>query len=138
MILKREITLKAVVTERLKAELIEGTREAISRVEAQQEELDRQTRRMMLDLQRADMSRAMAFRQQVEVEKRKQDDVKAALKEQLTEFEALEYGTEIVRGTLEGQVEIQPGDNIQERLAQAEILIEDDVVKEIRDPAPSE
>lgn len=136
MILKREILLKAVVTERLKTELVEAVQEAIQRVEEQQDDLERQSRRMMLELQRTDMQRAMAFRQQLEIEKRKQEDVKAALQEQLKEYQDLEMGTEFPRGTIESQVEVQVGDNIQEKLARAEILVEDDIIKELRDPAP--
>ncbi len=136
MILKREILLKAVVTERLKTELCEAVQEAIQRVEEQQDDLERQSRRMMLELQRTDMQRAMAFRQQLEIEKRKQEDVKAALQEQLKEYQDLEMGTEFPRGTIESQVEVKVGDNIQEKLARAEILVEDDIIKELRDPAP--
>lgn len=135
MILKRQILLKAVVTERLKEQLIQDVQDAILRVEESQEELDRQSRRLMLELQRTDMNRAMAFRQQLEAEKRKQDDVKAELQEQLTAYQGLELGEEIARGTLEGDVEVGVGDNLVEKLGQAEILVEDDVVKEIRDPA---
>jgi hypothetical protein len=135
MILKRQILLKAVVTERLKEQLIQDVQDAIQRVEESQDELDRQSRRLMLELQRTDMNRAMAFRQQLEAEKRKQDDVKAELQEQLTAYQGLELGEEIARGTLEGDIEVGVGDNLVEKLGQAEILVEDDVVKEIRDPA---
>ena len=135
MILKREILLKAVVTERLQAELIQSVEEAIQRVEDQQSELDRQSRRLMLELQRTDMNRAMAFRQQLEVEKRKQEDVKSALQEQLKEYRELQLGEEFARGTIEGQVEVQVGDNIQEKLGRAEILTKDDIIQELRDPA---
>ena len=135
MILKRQILLKALVTDRLKAELIQTVQEAIQRVDEEQNELDRQSSRLMLELQRTDMSRAMAFRQQLQAEKRKREDVKAALQEQLKEYEALEMGSEFDRGTLEGEVEVKVGDNIQEKLGQAEILVKDDVIQEIRDPA---
>lgn len=135
MILKREVLLKAVVTERLKSELIEAVQEAIQRVDEQQEDLDRQSRRLMLELQRTDMQRAMAFRQQLEIEKRKQEDVKAALQEQLAEYNGLELGSEFTRGTIESHVDVQVGDNIQDKLARAEILVEDDIIKEVRDPA---
>jgi hypothetical protein len=135
MILKRQVLLKAVVTERLKEELIQSVEEAIARVQDEQDELDRQSRRLMLELQRTDMNRAMAFRQQLEAEKRKREDLKSALEEQRTAYQGLELGTEFERGSLESDVEVKVGDNIQERLGQAEILVEDDIIKEIRDPA---
>jgi hypothetical protein len=135
MILKRQVLLKAVVTETLKEELIRGVEETIQRVQDSQDELERQSRRLMLELQRTDLNRAMAYRQQLDAEKRKHEDVKAALQEQLQEYQALELGTEFERGTIEGDVEIQVGDNIEEKMGQAEVLIQDGIVKEIRDPA---
>jgi hypothetical protein len=133
MILKRQVLLKAVVTDRLKEELIQSVEEAIARVVEEQDELDRQSRRLMLELQRTDMNRAMAFRQQLEGEKRKREDLKAALQEQRQAYDALELGAEFERGTLESEVEVKIGDNIQAKLGQAEILVEDDIIKEIRD-----
>ena len=135
MILKRQILLKAIVTERLKQELHESVTEAIQRVEDEQDELDKQSRRLMLELQRTDLNRAMAFRQQLDAEKRKRDDLKAALQEQLKEYEGLTLGEEIARGTLEGDVEVKVGDNLEEKMGQAEIVVQDDIIKEIRDPA---
>ena len=135
MILKRQILLKAIVTERLKQQLIEDVNEAIQRIEEAQDELERQSRRLMLELQRTDLNRAMAFRQQLEVEKRRQDDAKNELQDQLKAYQELTLGEEIVRGTLEGDVEVGLGDNISDKLGGAEILVEDDVIKEIRDPA---
>ena len=135
MILKRQVVLKAVVTEKLKEELIQSVTETLRRVEESQDELERQSRRLMLELQRSDLNRAMAYRQQLDAEKRKHEDVKAALQEQLAEYNALEMGTEFERGALEGNVEIHVGDNIDEKLGRAEILVEDGIVKELRDPA---
>lgn len=138
MILKRQILLKAIVTEKLKEQLIQDVEDAIKRVEEAQDELERQSRRMMLELQRTDLNRAMAFRQQLDIEKRKQEDVKAELQEQMKEYQQLTIGEEITRGALEGDIDVKVGDNLVEKLGQAEILVEDDVIKEIRDPAPRE
>lgn len=135
MILKRQVLLKAIVTERLKAEMIADVQEAIHRVEEAQDDLDRQSRRLMLELQRTDLNRAMAFRQQIDVEKRKQEDVKAELQEQLKEYQGLTLGEEITRGALEGHIEVSVGDNLQQKLGQAEILVEDDLIRELRDPS---
>jgi len=132
MILKRQVVFKSIVTEHLKEQLIAEVREAMGEVTEAQNELDRQSRRVMLELQRTDLNRAMAFRQQLDVEKRKQDDVKKDLEDRLAEYQALELNTEFVRGLLEGQVEIQPGDNMMQKLGQAEIIVKDDIVQEIR------
>jgi len=132
MILKRQIVLKAIVTEKLKESLIAEVTDAMGEVDEAQGELDRQSRRVMLELQRTDLNRAMAFRQQLDLEKKKQDDVKKDLQERLAEYQGLEMNTEFVRGLLEGEVEIQPGDNLIEKMGRAEIIVKDDIVQEIR------
>jgi hypothetical protein len=136
MILNRQVVLKAIVTPKLKESLIAEVNEAVARVNETQDQLEVQSRRVMLELQRTDLNRAMAFRQQLDAEKRKHSDLKEELDERMQEYQALEMGTEFVRGVLEGTVEVNPGDNLREKLGQAEILTEDDVIKEIRDPAP--
>jgi len=136
MILNRQIVLKAIVTPRLKESLIAEVHEAIERVNETQDQLEVQSRRVMLELQRTDLNRAMAFRQQLDAEKRKHSDLREELDERLKEYQALEMGTEFVRGVLEGQVEVQQGDNLLAKLSKAEILTDDDLIREIRDPAP--
>jgi hypothetical protein len=136
MILNRQVVLKAIVTPKLKESLIAEVNEAIGRVNETQDQLEVQSRRVMLELQRTDLNRAMAFRQQLDAEKRRHSDLKEELDERMKEYQALEMGAEFVRGVLEGQVEVQQGDNLAEKLSRAEILTEDDIIREIRDPAP--
>jgi hypothetical protein len=136
MILNRQIVLKAIVTPRLKESLIAEVNEAIARVNETQDQLEVQSRRVMLELQRTDLNRAMAFRQQLDAEKRKHSELREELDERLKEYQALEMGAEFVRGVLEGQVEVQQGDNLMAKLSKAEVLTEDDIIREIRDPAP--
>jgi hypothetical protein len=133
MILRRQVVLKAIVTEKLKDELKREVVDAIAQVEEGQQQLDAQSRRVMLELQRSDLNRAMAFRQQLEAEKRKQDDLKTELRERLQEYEALELGSEFVRGLIEGTVEVREGDNISDKMGKAEIIVKDDVVISIRE-----
>lgn len=134
MLIKREILLKAIVTDRLKANLTEAVQNTINRLGEEQEEMERQYRRLMLEVQRMDASRAMSVRQQVDLERRRAEDAKKELQEQLAEYQGLQMGEEFVLRQLEGTVEVKVGDNFFEKVSHAEILIEDDIVKEIRDP----
>ncbi len=136
MILNRQVVLKAIVTPRLKESLIAEVQDALARVNEAQDQLEVQSRRVMLELQRTDLNRAMAFRQQLDAEKRKHTEMKEELDERLKEYQELEMGSEFVRGVLDGQVEVNAGDNLLEKLSKAEILTEDDIIREIRDPAP--
>lgn len=136
MILNRKVLLKAVVTEALKAELLADAAEAISRIDASLDEIQRTSTRLMLEMQRTDMQRAMQFRQQVELERRRYEEAKRQIEERRKMIEGLELGREVVRGTLESQVEVAPGDNLNDKLGRAEILVRDGLIEEIRDPAP--
>lgn len=136
MILKRQIFLKAVVTENLKQQLTADADDALGRIDTSIDEIQRTTTRMMLEMQRTDMQRAMQFRQQMELERRRFEEAKRELLERKQTIAGLELGREVVRGTLEGQVEVQVGDNLEEKLGRVELLVEDNVIKEIRDPAP--
>ena len=60
MLIKREILLKAIVTNKLKANLTEAVQNTINRLGEEQEEMERQYRRLMLEVQRMDASRAMS------------------------------------------------------------------------------
>lgn len=134
MILKRQVILKAIVTEKLKESLTGEVEEAIAEVQDAQQQLDVQSRRVMLELQRTDLNRAMAFRQQLDSEKRKQDDLKQELQERLQEYQKLELGSEFVRGLVEGTVEIREGDNLSDKMGRAELIVKDDIVISVREP----
>jgi YlqD protein len=134
MILKRQVVLKAIVTDKLKESLTREVEEAIAEVQDAQQQLDVQSRRVMLELQRTDLNRAMAFRQQLEAEKRKQDDLKQELQERLQEYQRLEMGSEFVRGLIESTVDVREGDNLADKMGRAEVIVKDDVIVELREP----
>jgi len=134
MQLKREVLVKAIVTEKLKEELKAQVQNALDELASAQEEIERQYRRLMLELQRTDLNRAMAIRQQMDLERRRQEETRRELEERLKEYDALALESEIGLATYEGIVEIQPGDNFVRKTRQAEIVLRDDIVQEIREP----
>jgi TolA-binding protein len=137
VLVKRQILHKCIVTPRLKSDLQAEVNAAIEQIDQQLNQMEVQARRLMLDLQRTDLQRAMAFRQQVDVEKRRQEDARKELQQRLEDIASLEMGSEFVRGVLEGYVDLNAGDNVVEKLGRAEILTEDDIIREVRDPAPA-
>lgn len=130
---KRPVVLKVIVTEDFKKELAEEVNQAIAHVDENLQQIEFQSRRYMLEIQKTNLNQAMAIREQFEAEKKKQEDVKKELTERLKQAESLELNTEFVRGTLEGQVDIQIGDNLVSKLSKAEIVMKDNVVQEIRE-----
>jgi hypothetical protein len=136
--IKRNILLKAVVTETLREEVGAELQEAADQISQRVQELDAAGRRYITDLQRTDLQRAMALRQQVEAEKKKQEDVREQLLARKKQVAEWKDGDEVVRGTIEGSVEVKEGDNLSVLLGGTELVVKDDVVVEIRELAPED
>ncbi len=136
--IKRNILLRAIVTDTLKEEVATELQEAADQIEQRVRELDAAGKRYIADLQRTDLQRAMALRQQVEAEKKKQEDVRASLVERKKQVGEWKDGDEVVRGTIEGVVEVNEGDNLAVLLGGTEVVVKDDVVVEIRQVPPEE
>ena len=128
----RVMTVRAIVTEELKQELIEELRGMADETQRRIDQMDFEARRYLADLQRTNLNQALAVRKQIEAEKGKQEGAKKDILDRIADVEKLELGSEFPRMNLESNVEITDGDNLFEKLAQAEIVVKDGVVIEIR------
>ena len=138
VLIKRNVILRAIVTDQLKEQVSTELQAAADEVEQRVAQLDFSTKAYITDLQRADLQRAMAVRKQIEAEKQKQTELRDALLERKAQVSVLENGTEVVRGTLESFVEINEGDDLALMLGGTEIVSKDDIVVEIRQRHPDE
>jgi hypothetical protein len=130
--IRRNVFLRAIVTERLRADLQEELQNAADEIDQRIAEIDAQTRHYVTDLQRTDLQQAMALRRRIEAEKRNHQEQRDALLERKAQVAELQDGAEVLRGTLESYVEIKVGDNIAEVLGGVEIVTKDNEVVEIR------
>ncbi len=130
--IKQDVTLVFIVTPELKAHLLEEFKVARDDVQRQIDQFDFRARHALAELQRADLNRAMAARQQIDAEKRRLEAVKTELEERNKEIEALSIGSEYPRGTIEGQVEVKVGDNLIEKIVGVQLIVKDNLVVEIR------
>ncbi len=131
--IKREVILRAIVTEALKQELDEEFAAAIEEIDRRIAQLDISARQYVTELQRTDIQQAMILRQQIEAEKRRYRSAKDELIQRRRAVAALELGTEVIRGTLESEAEVRVGDNLATVLRGVEIVLRDDEVVEIRE-----
>jgi len=132
VVIKRNVILRSIVTEQLKEQLKEELQRNIEEIDQQIQQIDFRTQPYITELQRSNIQQAMAVRQQVNQEKEKQRSMREALLGRIKQVEGLELGEEVIRGTLESQVEVGEGDNLAEMLGGQEIVTKDDVVVEIR------
>ncbi len=130
---KRSIALVAIVTEQFKEEMRTELQEAIETTQRRMDQMDFQSRRFLADLQRTDLQQAMGARRQIEAERRRYEALKQELQNQLTDIEKLDMGAEYQRGTLEGQVELEVGDDLVRKLGRTAVVMKDGAIIEIRE-----
>lgn len=127
----RPVVVKAIVTETFKRQYLSELEEAVRRLDAVIAQIDVQIRRAELERQITPQSRA--FRQQLEVERSRQEAARMELQARIKEAEGLELQSEFSQGTVESLVDLSVGDNFFVRLARAEVVIKDGIVIEIRE-----
>ena len=125
--LKLPVTVKAKVTETLKAELIEEVNSALAAVDQDLQQFDFHTRRMMAEQAQTDAQALVGLRQQIDGERAKMEQAKENFNERLQAAEKLELGSEILRGRMEQLVNVKVGDDLEE-LTRSEIVVEDDKI----------
>jgi len=127
---KVPVTIKAKLTEKLKASILEDLEKNIQRAELEVQQINLQEKRTMEE-QGDDPQRAAAIQQYFGTERQKRLEYRAEALEKKETTEKLAIGAEIVQGTLERQVEIRVGDDMRE-LMNVEVLVEDDKIIAIR------
>jgi len=132
---QRPVVIKAIVTESFKRLYVSDLEDAIKRVDAIVQQIDVQFRRFELERQVNPQSRAI--RQQLELERARQDGTRMELQARLREAQELELNSEFTQGTIEGTVELAVGDNLFDKISRTELIVKDGIVLEIREAAPS-
>ena len=134
--LKVPVTVKAKLTEKLKASLLEELEHNIKQAELEIQQLNIQERRTIEennpDVETPEGAQQMqAIQQHFGLERQKRLEFRAQSLERKEVTEKLAIGAEIVQGTLERQVEVRVGDNMRE-IMNVEVLVEDDKIIAIR------
>lgn len=129
--ISRPVVIKAIVTESFKRLYLQDLEDAMKRVDTIVQQLDTQIRRT--ELERQVSPQARAIRQQLELERARQESTKAELAMRLREADQLELNSEFAQGTVEGLVEVSVGDNLFTKIGRSEIVIKDGIIMEIRE-----
>jgi len=126
----RPVTVKAKVTEGLKARLAAQYREAVQLMDAEMREIESQVRQAQLTAA-VSPQQQMQLRQLVEAERAKREERKAQLEQELQAVMQLPLGSEIIQETIQSVVTISVGDDL-DALTSTEIVVEDGKVVAIR------
>lgn len=122
--IKCPVTVKAKVTEDLKAHLAAEIQEAIRKADLELQQIEFHAKRMMAEQAKQDAQGLIGLRQQIDAERQKRLDFKNHMLEKLKETAQLEIGAEVVQGTMDRVVTVSIGDDLHKLMA-TEILLED-------------
>lgn len=126
----RPITIKARVTEGLKARLAAELNEGIRILDDELAQLEAQVKRAQLTASISPQQQ-MQLRQLMEQERAVRSEKKAQIQEELSRIRQLPLGSEIVQGTVQALATVAVGDDFDALMA-TEILVEDGKVIAIR------
>ena len=124
MTVRVPVTIKAKVTESLKAKLIADLQQRQDMVEQDLQQIEFQAKRLLSEQAKIDAQGLIQLRQQIEEEKQKRMNFKAKVAAKLKDAEKLEIGSEIAQGTMEQTITVKVGDDL-DALMGSEILLED-------------
>lgn len=128
---KVPVTIKAKLTEKLKARIIAELEDSLQKVAFELQQLNIQEKRVVAEAAQEDLQRAQAAREHFAMERQKRLDFQEQAEAKLQETKKLAVGAEIVQGTLERVAHLAVGDNMRE-IMNVEVLIEDDKIVAIR------
>ena len=133
IVAKRLANVVALLTENLRAQLLQEVDAQLDDLHLQGQQLEFQQRRAIAELQRTNVHRLVEARKEMDDAKEKHEAMQRELQQQRAQIEALEtLETPIARGQIETQVELETGDNLARKLSALEIIVRDDVIVEIR------
>ncbi|OLP19616.1 hypothetical protein BST81_04990 [Leptolyngbya sp. 'hensonii'] len=139
LLLKRAVTVKAIVTPRWKEEAQQQLQAQINQLDSQLQQLEMQGQRMIAEIQRQSlqppgpqvMQQIENVQMQVNEKKSELLEQKNQILQQLSQVQVLELDQEVNQGQIESFFRVATGDNLIQKM-QVEVLLRDGVVEEIR------
>jgi chromosome segregation ATPase len=135
--LKRQVTVKTLVTDAFRIKAKQELGEEMKVIDVQMEQLEAQYQHTLRQLEQIAQqgqnvqNQLQQLNQEAQAKRAQLASLKMEVSTQLANIDKVENGSYIVTGMLENYVDIQVGDNIYEKIRNAEIIIEDGLVKAI-------
>ena len=140
LLLKRNVIVKAIVTETFKQKTNEQVQKQVQALDTQMQQLEFQGKRAIAEIEKKTTQPAGpettkqtdAITAQVNAQKTKILNQKNVLLQQLNQVSAMELGQEVnLQTNVESYCRVAPGDNFGQKM-RVEVVLEDDIIKEIR------
>jgi uncharacterized protein (DUF342 family) len=136
--IKRQITVRAVVTPRWREDAERELSNAVSNADAQLSQLEQEGQQVIDEIRRQSANpldprvqeQVSSVQQQVAAKRAEIEQQRGQMLEQQRQVRELEMGQIVEQGQLESVVEVRVGDNLVEKL-QAAVLVRDGVIEAI-------
>ncbi|NPV88615.1 hypothetical protein HPY42_03720 [Coprothermobacteraceae bacterium] len=132
MLVKRNVVVKAIVTEGLREDLRSKANTLIKQTEIEMQTLERQLRQLSVMVPGQDDTQRTYLKQQLQLELNERETLIRQLQNDLQNIDRLQEGEEIVYAVVEGLVDLQVGDNFEAKLNKAEVVVKNGEVIEVR------
>ena len=135
--LKRQFTVKTMVTDQFREKVKNELGNELQLIDTQMQQLEAQYQHSLQQLEKVAQQGQNVQKQlqQLEADAQQKRTQLASLKMQVSSelgnIDKIPNGNYIVTGILENFVDIKVGDNVYEKLMNAEMIVEDGVVKQI-------
>jgi len=132
--IKRQVTVKAIVTEVFKNNASVEIQQQLQQLDMNMQQLEFQAKRAVSDLEKQNPAPGQmeSLKLQIDEERQRLLVGKNELLQRMNMISQLELNTEFPQGMLDNYVTINIGDNLYEKLSSTEVILKDGVVVEIR------
>jgi chromosome segregation ATPase len=136
--MKRSVTVKTMVTDNFRQRAKAELDNELKLIDTQLQQLEAQYQGSMQQLEKLAQQgqnvqkQLQGLNQEAQQKRNQLASLKMQVSSELGNLDKIENGRYITTGILENMVEIRVGDNLYDKLMNAEVLIEDGIVKTIR------
>lgn len=136
--LKRQVTVKTIVNDDFRKRAGQELDQELKLIENQTQQLDAQYQETMQQLEKIAQSgqnvqkQLQQLSQEAENKRKQLATIKMQLSTQQANLNKSSNGDLVVTGVLDNYITVGIGDNLYDKLSNAEMIVEDGVVKEIR------
>ncbi len=131
MIVSRKVTLKSIITDDFKKRFAAQVKDMVSEVKVELDKIKNSEQQLMLKSGNMDYNQLMQVRGQIEKEKSSRETTIKELESRVDQVNKMNEGDVFNQGLLDGFVEIKVGDNLDTKIAGAEIVVKDGIVQSV-------
>ncbi len=130
--LRRQVVIKAIVTDQFKQQASAELQVALSQIDEQFQQLEFQAKRALAEIEKKAPDQLPQLKAQIDEDRGRLLGAKNEMLQKLNIIGQLELNQEFVQGNVDNFVDVSVGDNLYAKLAAPEVVVKDGVVVEIR------